>query len=347
LILDWIDKGVQLLFVTVPNKSFHVNPRFSVTHRNFIRKELRDLLAKGAVSVCRSKPHFICALNVVPKKGGKLRLIINLRPLNRHIRLSSFRNEDIRTKIDLINYGDQLCTIDLRDYFYHVPVHPTSRKYLGFMFENTCYHWNVLPFGLNLSPYYCAKVIRPVIAFLRISLLIRCQVYVDDFLVVATPHEIDRHLSYVVDTLTELGFLINIEKSDLVPSHCKLYIGFVVDCCGESGYPEIWVTPGRARKLRHSIVKLCSQRTCSARALSRVLGQCISMSMAVTFGKVMLRNAYSLLRLKSHWDSIWILDPGTLSDLQWWLVEMASPRKRVLQIRTVGCRLLVDASQTD
>jgi hypothetical protein len=70
------------------------------------------------------------------------------------------------------------------------------------------------------------------------------------------------------------------------------------------------------------------------------------MSLAVTFGKVMLRNAYTLLRQKTNWDSVLILDPLTRADLDWWLLEMASPRKRVIEVRTVDCQLVVDASQT-
>jgi hypothetical protein len=64
------------------------------------------LLAKGAVSICPRKPHFVSALNVVPKKGGKLRLIINLWPLNGQVVLSMFRNEDIRHTMDMMVFGD-------------------------------------------------------------------------------------------------------------------------------------------------------------------------------------------------------------------------------------------------
>ena len=108
-------------------------------------------------------------------------------------------------------------------------------------------------------------------------------------------HIIQDHISTVIDTLTDLGFVINLEKSSLIPEHSKTYLGFVVDCLPVSGKPEIWVTPARARKLRQSIVRLCSRPTCTAREFSRVLGQGISMSLTVTFGKVMLRNAYTLL----------------------------------------------------
>jgi hypothetical protein len=248
--------------------------------------------------------------------------------------------------MDMMVYGEQVCTIDLRDFFYHVPVHRGSRQYLGFAFEGHYYVWNVCPFGLNLSPFFCSKVVRPIIAYLRSVLLIKCQVYVNDFIVLGSPGVIKDHLTCVIDTLTDLGFEINEEKSSLTPEHSKPYIGFIVDCLPASGKPEIWVTPARARKLRHSIVKLCSKPTCTARELSRVLGQCISMSLAVTFGKVMLRNAYTLLRQKTHWDTVLFLDRLTWSDLDWWLVEMASPRKRVIEVRKVDCHLVVDASQT-
>ena len=48
--------------------------------------------------------------------------------------------------------GDYAFKIDLQDVYFHVPIHPSSRKYFRFAFENKVYQFRVLPFGLNTAP---------------------------------------------------------------------------------------------------------------------------------------------------------------------------------------------------
>ena len=42
--------------------------------------------------------------------------------------------------------------IDLQDAYFHVLIHPHSRKYLHFAFENKVYQFRVLHFSLNTAP---------------------------------------------------------------------------------------------------------------------------------------------------------------------------------------------------
>ena len=103
----------------------------------------------------------------------------------------------------------------------------------------------------------------------------------------------------------------------------------------------------RVHKLKRSIRRLLTRKDgFSARALARVTGQCISMSLAVQFGKIMLRRAYDLLRKALTWDTTLFMDEGCSADLNWWLTEMCGPRRRVLIKRTVQAVLYTDASQT-
>jgi hypothetical protein len=192
-VLEWVVIGAPLHFKTIPLKTFKPNPRFTPVHRCFIRSELQELLKKGAIEVCLQKPNFISPLNVVPKKNGKFRLICNLKSLNSHIDCSKFRSEDIRETIDMLQYEDYMTSLDLKDCFYHMRLAPEYRDYMGFEFEGVYFRWCVLPFGLNMSPYYCCKIIRPTIVFLRGVHNIRVQVYVDDFLICASKDKIIDH----------------------------------------------------------------------------------------------------------------------------------------------------------
>ena len=51
-----------------------------------------------------------------------------------------------------VRKGDYAFKTDLQDVYFHVPIHPSSRKYLRFAFEIKVYQFRVLPFGLNTAP---------------------------------------------------------------------------------------------------------------------------------------------------------------------------------------------------
>lgn len=98
---------------------------------------------------------------------------------------------------------------------------------MGFSYKN-CYDcWKVLPFGLSCSPYYFNKVIRPVITYLR-SIGLRVTVFVDDFLLASNISCITDHVDQLLQTLTDLRFEINLDKSQLKPCQPVQYIGYSI-----------------------------------------------------------------------------------------------------------------------
>ena len=212
-VLKWIEEGVPITFVSKRCKTYISNPRFTKIHETFIKEELIRLTLNGAIEKCSNKPLYISPLNVVPKKNGKFRLITNLKELNKSVRRETFRNEDIRVTIDLVEKDDYMVSIDLKDCFFHIAVQEIYRDFLGFMFKGEFYRWRVLPFGLSISSFYCNKVIRPIIAYLRINFDMKVQVYVDDFFLCAPLEKITDHKDMLITTLQELGWIINFDKS--------------------------------------------------------------------------------------------------------------------------------------
>jgi len=75
--------------------------------------------------------------------------------------------EDIHVARDLIRKNDFMCTVDLKDAYYLIPVKENNRKFLKFRFEKKLYQFNCLPFGLCTSPYIFTKIMKPVINYLR------------------------------------------------------------------------------------------------------------------------------------------------------------------------------------
>ena len=99
--------------------------------------------------------------------------------------------------------------------YFHVPIHPSSRKYLRFAFENKVYQFRVLPFGLNTAPQVFTHLGHTVTAYLHrqgVSVI----PYLDDWLVHHPDRQILlRHQALLIDTLDLVGFILNRKKSEL------------------------------------------------------------------------------------------------------------------------------------
>ena len=166
--MDWIENGVPLDFKTPPPQFEEKNKIFKRKEWTFLETKIEDLIQSGCIKRVDTKPHCISRISTVPKKDGALRLITYLRHLN------SFLNnnkkpvyENIDTVLNIVEPEDKLITLDIKDGFFHVKVDPIYHKYLGFSFKNKYYVWCVLPFGLQHSPYYFCKILRPVVQHLR------------------------------------------------------------------------------------------------------------------------------------------------------------------------------------
>ena len=69
----------------------------------------------------------------------------------------------------------------------------------------------MLNFGCAIAPYLFTKILRPVVAYLRIC-DVRCILYVDDFLIVGPKAKLGGDIELVIDTLIDLGWKIDYEN---------------------------------------------------------------------------------------------------------------------------------------
>ena len=342
-ILSWVRDGVKIPLVSQPQPFCLPNHKLSQRDVTFIDNEIQGLLKANAIEVCAQQPTCVSPIGTAPKKGGKLRLITDLRQLNNFCTKAVFQYEDIRSVSQLIKPKDYLVTLDIKNGFFHVPVHNDYRDYLGFRWRNRYFRWKVLPFGLSLSPYFFGKCLKPIVTFLRAQGLRIC-CYVDDFLLMSTESQVFHHRDIVIDILQKLGICINFEKSSLIPEQCKTYLGFKLHT--DSDIPTISIPGDRIRKLKKDILRVLDKPSISARILARVAGQCVSMFRAVAPGKLMLRNVYRLLGSKKSWEDILVLDEHSYSDLRWWLSAVQEWNGHPIQIQVPEAQIFTDASHT-
>ena len=227
-ILDWITRGVELPFSSIPRQFEHSNRSFTAAETAFINNEIETLLQTKCKTKFVNKPTCVSSISTVPKKNGRFRLIIDLWEVNNHLKPPKFVYEDIKQVIDIVKPKDKIITLDIKNGFYHIKVAPECSTYLGFTWRGRFYTWMVLPFGLNISPYYFCKTTRAVVHYLHQQGL-RTVCYVDDFLLCDSDEHIGTSKKLLISTLEQLGFFINYKKSSIIPSSCQRYIGYVIE----------------------------------------------------------------------------------------------------------------------
>lgn len=232
-VLKTVTRGYRLQFASIPPKFNTVlQSQAEGEKARILQEEINSLLYKGAVRIVppeEKQNGFYSRYFLVPKRGGGLRPILDLRALNRYMRQYKFRMLTHAALMKFVRPGDWFMSIDLKDAYFHIPIYPPHRKFLRFAFKGIAYEYLVLPFGLSLSPRVFVKCTEAAIAPLR-ERGIRLATYIDDWLLAAqSPQQTLAHASLLMAHLADLGFTVNREKSVLVPTQSINFIGLTLD----------------------------------------------------------------------------------------------------------------------
>ena len=202
-----------------------------------LSQEVESLLQKGAIELAPLPSlGYYSRLFVVMKASGSWRPVIDLSLLNLKVLKTPFKMETLQSVLLSARRGDWMVSIDLKDAYLQVPMHPESRKYLRFMAFGKVYQFKVLCFGLSTAPQVFTRVMAPVSAILH-SLGIRLRRYLDDWLIQGPSREqVLLALRTVLRLCNSLGIVVNWEKSQLVPTQKMIYLGVLLDSCQFPGF---------------------------------------------------------------------------------------------------------------
>ena len=197
---------------------------FSGLYPVFIRgkalaQEVLSLVEKGAVKLAPlSSPGFYSRLFVVMKASGSWRSIIELSTLNLRVLKSPFKMETLPSVLLSVWHGDWMVSLDLKDVYLQVLVHPDSRKFLRFVALGQVFQFKALCFGLSTAPQVFTRVMAPVSAFLHRS-GIRIRRYLSDWLLQASSRNL---VLQALDSVIHLSVVGNCDQRGkvefLIPS---------------------------------------------------------------------------------------------------------------------------------
>ena len=318
-VLSLIKNGYQIPFKEQPPLS-REPIFFQQSQRRELEEEVTSLLQKGAVEEIQPEtPGFYSRIFLVPKKNGKLRLIIDLSTLNKYVFVQSFRMETQRKVRNAIRQNDWAFSLDLTDAYLHVPIHPRSRKYLRFTLKGRVFHFRALPFGLSTSPYIFTLLMTVIATYLRRRAII-LHPYLDDWLSRNQSRLILlEHRHFIIQLITSLGLIINQEKSDLIPTQMFTFIGMEF----LTHMNIVRVPQARVQILLETVKKFSQKTYVSAREFLSLLGQLNAAADFVMLGRLHLRPLQ--MSLLAQWRPQTLplqhqikLTADVLHHLNWW-----------------------------
>ena len=200
----------------------------NASNQAILNSEVESLLQKAVIEpepFAQRRQGFYSTFFLVPKKSGELRAVINLRPLNQYLKTQHFKMDTLKTVLNPVKKGDWAISIDLKDAYFHILVHRKHWKYLRFCIQGKAYQFRALAFGPKTSPRVFTKIVAVAAAHLRMQ-SIRLAVYLDDWLALnAKKRFLLKNREIILSLFSRLGFLVNKEKSNLIPTQDIVYIG--------------------------------------------------------------------------------------------------------------------------
>ena len=282
----------DLKLSSYPNlQSGYKNPEKQLVLTNSVQ----DLLEKDAIvpvlSPCTTRG-FYSRLFLVPKPQNKWRPVIDLSVLNRHLSIPTFKMETAEIIRNSLRKGEWVTSLDLKDAYFHIPIHEDSQPLLRFQVAGLVYQFKALPFGLATAPLEFTRVVREV-KFMLQAKGIRIHQYLDDWLLRAqSKQECLAQTKELVHFVQKLGLVINFEKSELEPQQKVDFLGYRFDL--ELG--KVFPTQKKLEKLKVVIQNMELSPTTTPRQLMSLIGIMASIEKTVPMGRLHMRPLQWYLR---------------------------------------------------
>ena len=310
--------GYSLPFIQHCPSFYAKNNASSRRNYDFVTEAIEDLLATNCIVEMETRPH--CCNPLTVSEGEKLRLVLDLRHVNKYLETRSFRYENIDTVRKMFRQGYYFCVFDLKSGYHHISVNPQHYKYLGFSWTYKSgiiryFVFVVVPFGLATASYLFTKLVRPLVKKWR-GAGIRCVVYLDDGIFGSQWRGSTSRQACIIETdLKEAGFTINEEKSILVPVQTAVWLGFLINTIDYT----FSVPQGKIERLITSITKVMRHKYGSARDIAKIAGSIISMGPGIgQLTRLFTRKMYSFIDESSMWDEKRVFNGGIINELNFW-----------------------------
>ena len=334
-ILHIIENGYKIPFFETPEKANLPNNKSSLKEEKFVLESISEMVKIGSIKEVIAPPKVINPVSVSENSTGQKRLILDLRYINEHLYKEKIKFDDWKCFENYLEHTDgYVFKFDLKSGYHHVDVFEEHQTYLGFSWkiDNIVkfFVFTVLPFGLSTAPFVFTKVVRPLVKYWRFnSIKIAC--FLDDGLGIGNTFE--RALedsTFVLNSLTKAGFIINSEKSVWQPTKVLTWLGIEVDLNNDT----LKVSSERIDSILFTIEFILSKSYVSARTLSKLTGKLISTKCIIgNIVQLKTRALYKVIEKRLSWDKKFNIGNynDTVEEILYWKFNIRNLNNKVFR----------------
>lgn len=325
-----------------PHKVALPNHSSFYRHWEFSSRELLKLLLWGAIEIALPGEEGVdveSPLGVV-EQDGKYRLFLNARYVNLFLAELPFQYQRLRDILVFTPPASFMSTWDLKSGYYHIFLHPSFRKYMGFRVGALVFRYKVPAFGLSQACFLFTKLMNEPAKVLR-SRGVPISDYIDDGITAAATFA--RCLLQAVSSarlLAALGAFLGLPKCKLNPDQIQKWLGFLVD----SVQQRFQLSPSRLAKLKTQLLAILSADRVSARDLASLAGRIVSASPAVLPASLLSRPFFQAMKGQISWDSLFPNHEAVRQAARFWLNNLDRFNGRAWWPSPVAINSSVDAS---
>lgn len=189
-----------------------------------LRQHIRELLDNGVIR--ESNSQYASPAFLVPKKGGKTRMVVNFKALNQGLTLEATPMPTVESAFQHLGKAKWFTVLDLNSAYNQIPLDEQSKQYTAFVVPWAQYEYNYVPFGLANGSMVLTDLINRIFGDIRYRYLYS---FFDD-IVVYTDSGLTDHLSKVSEVLHRLqqaGLTVNPEKMVVATDRIE-FLGHVI-----------------------------------------------------------------------------------------------------------------------
>ena len=194
------------------------------------------------------------------------------------------------------------------------------------------------------APLEFTKVVKEV-KLMAQSKGIRIHQYLDDWLLRAPcPETCQQHTQTLLALCRDLGWVVNMKKSELVPQQVFNFVGYRFDLLMGRVLP----TEDRWKSLKAKLLFIKNSDSCTVRQFMSLIGLLTATEKQVWLVRLHMRPVQ--WHLKRHWhvpevlDKVMPVPPSLHPHLEWWLDEANVLRGQPLHPLRHALQLFIDAS---
>lgn len=197
------------------------HPAYSIPHsrKEAARTEIKAMLEADIIRP--SKSPWAAPMLLVQKKDGALRPVVDYRRLNKVTQKDPYSIPKMDEIIDLLAGAAFITTLDMKQGYWQIPMHPDSIAKTAFVTPFGKYKFLVMPFGLMGAPATFQWLMNSLLG----DLTCHTAAYMDDIVVFSATWE--DHVCHLGETLTRIqsaGLTLKATKCFIAQKEC-LFLG--------------------------------------------------------------------------------------------------------------------------